>query len=338
MKAGPDTTLEKQLLGWLKPVSRSFYLSIRFLPRRIRPTVATAYLLARASDTIADVTGLPADVRLEALRRFPGAIRRDDAGFINLVRECARHQQTHGEKALLEVLPRILEVARKLPEGHRRLVEEVLQKILRGQSLDLVRFGTGAGGVHALQKDEELDEYTYLVAGCVGEFWTKLCLLEWPRYGDLPAPGLVNLGIRFGKGLQLINVLRDAGADLGQGRCYLPVTTAPERLRTEPELAAEVYRLWLGRAIDQLEAAWTYTGHIRPPAVRFACALPALIGIRTLRRLTQAPPLSHGVKVSRREVYLLASLALAAAFSGQAHRWIRKKAFGVRGSEFRVRS
>jgi farnesyl-diphosphate farnesyltransferase len=326
LKAGPDKTLEKQLLGWLKPVSRSFYLSIRFLPRRIRPTVATAYLLARASDTVADATGLPVSARLEALRLFPRAIRRDDAGFVKLVRECARHQQTHGEKVLLEALPRILEATRELPEGHRRLVEEVLQKILRGQSLDLVRFETEAG-VHALRNDDELDEYTYLVAGCVGEFWTKLCLLEWPRYGDLPAPELVDLGIRFGKGLQLINVLRDAGADLQQGRCYLPVT-APERLGTEPERAAGIYRIWLNRAIHQLDAAWTYTGHIRPRAIRFACALPALIGIRTLRRLTQTPPFSHGVKVSRREVYALAALALAAAFLRPAHHWIYEREFG----------
>jgi farnesyl-diphosphate farnesyltransferase len=321
-----DTTLEKRLLGWLKPVSRSFYLSIRFLPRRIRPTVATAYLLARASDTIADASRLPADVRLEALRRFPDAIRQDDAGFAKLVRECARDQQTGGEKVLLEALPLILEAARELPERHRPLIGEVLQHILRGQSLDLVRFETKAG-VHALQKDDELDEYTYLVAGCVGEFWTKLCLLEWPGYGDLPASELVDLGIRFGKGLQLINVLRDAGADLQNGRCYLPVT-APERLKAEPGLAAGVYRAWLTRAVHQLEAAWSYTGHIRPRAVRFACALPALIGIRTLRRLTPTPPLSHGVKVSRREVYGLAILALAAAFSGPAHRWVGRREFG----------
>ncbi|MBW0000082.1 MAG: squalene/phytoene synthase family protein [Verrucomicrobia bacterium] len=328
MKAGPDTTLEKQLLGWLKPVSRSFYLSIRFLPRRIRPTMATAYLLARASDTIADVTGLPADVRLEALRLFPGALRQNDAGFFKLVRECARHQRMHGEKVLLEDLPRILDAVHQLPERHRLLVEEVLQKILRGQSLDLVRFETTPGRVHALQKDDELDEYTYLVAGCVGEFWTKLCLLEWPRYGDLPAPELVSLGVRFGKGLQLINVLRDAGADLQHGRCYLPVTVAPDRLKTEPEAAGEVYRRWLSRALDQLAAAWTYTGHIRPRTIRFACALPALIGIRTLRRLTQAPPFAERVKVSRREVYALAALALAAAWWAPAHRRIYEREFG----------
>src|SRR5216110_225400 len=29
-------------------------------------------------------------------------------------------------------------------------------------------------------------------------------------------------GIRFGKGLQLVNILRDLPADLRHGRCYLP--------------------------------------------------------------------------------------------------------------------
>jgi phytoene/squalene synthetase len=35
-------------------VSRSFYLTIRFLPRPLREPVGLAYLLARATDTIAD--------------------------------------------------------------------------------------------------------------------------------------------------------------------------------------------------------------------------------------------------------------------------------------------
>ena len=38
-------------LELLRPVSRSFYLSIRLLPRALRQPVALAYLLARTSDT-----------------------------------------------------------------------------------------------------------------------------------------------------------------------------------------------------------------------------------------------------------------------------------------------
>lgn len=38
----------------LSAVSRSFYLSMRFLPREMRPGVAVGYLLARATDTVAE--------------------------------------------------------------------------------------------------------------------------------------------------------------------------------------------------------------------------------------------------------------------------------------------
>ena len=30
------------------------------------------------------------------------------------------------------------------------------------------------------------------------------------------------LGVQYGQGLQLVNILRDAGDDLRKGRCYFP--------------------------------------------------------------------------------------------------------------------
>jgi farnesyl-diphosphate farnesyltransferase len=41
----------------LKSVSRSFYLTIRFLPKQMRPAVALGYMLARATDSVADTAG-----------------------------------------------------------------------------------------------------------------------------------------------------------------------------------------------------------------------------------------------------------------------------------------
>ncbi len=40
--------------------------------------------------------------------------------------------------------------------------------------LDLERFDNPKE-VRVLGTAADLDEYTYLVAGCVGEFWTRLC-------------------------------------------------------------------------------------------------------------------------------------------------------------------
>src|SRR5437868_1297740 len=58
------------LTSLLKDVSRSFYLTLRVLPKKIRPQIGIAYLLARTSDTIADTEILPVNERLAALRNF----------------------------------------------------------------------------------------------------------------------------------------------------------------------------------------------------------------------------------------------------------------------------
>src|SRR5881296_4778888 len=59
----------------LRSVSRSFYLSIRFLPAQLRQPIALAYLLARSTDTIADNTGISRLVRIETLKMLSKGIQ-----------------------------------------------------------------------------------------------------------------------------------------------------------------------------------------------------------------------------------------------------------------------
>src|SRR5262249_60616877 len=106
-------------------------------------------------------------------------------------------------------------------EADRDDVRAVLEKITHGQMLDLHRFDNPSQ-VRALQSAAELDEYTYLVAGCVGEFWTRLCFRHLRDFASLIQDEMLALGRRYGMGLQLINVLRDAGGDLRAGRSYFP--------------------------------------------------------------------------------------------------------------------
>jgi farnesyl-diphosphate farnesyltransferase len=65
------TTPQTELIGTLlRDVSRSFYLTLRVLPREIRPQISLAYLLARATDTIADTKAVPRAKRVETLQQF----------------------------------------------------------------------------------------------------------------------------------------------------------------------------------------------------------------------------------------------------------------------------
>ena len=71
----------------LKDVSRSFYLSIRLLPKAMREPVSLAYLLARASDTLADTEGLDAELRRDMLQGFGEVMRgADRAAWTNALK------------------------------------------------------------------------------------------------------------------------------------------------------------------------------------------------------------------------------------------------------------
>src|SRR5256714_7068826 len=207
----------------LASVSRSFYLSIRLLPKKLRDPVSLGYLLARASDTIADTTEVPIDLRTEKLRLLARGIQGEALGdaIVGLSASLAPLQKNKAERALIESLQPCLDWLDQSEVLDREEVRAVLDQINRGQILDLERF-RNPKQIVALKTSAELDEYTYLVAGSVGEFWTRLGFRHLPHFAGLPQEEMLGLGRRYGMALQLINVLRDAGADLAEGRCYLP--------------------------------------------------------------------------------------------------------------------
>ncbi len=194
----------------------------------------------------------------------------------------------------------------------------MLQIIVTGQELDLQRFGDPAV-VTSLRTGAELEEYTYLVAGCVGDFWTKLGFRHIGAFASRSPEEMTKLGITYGKGLQLINVLRDRGADAAAGRGYLPA----EELATAP--VAQVFANWLGKAEEKITAGIDYCLALTNWRVRFATALPALIGARTIALLRAAGAGSGGVgetkiKVPRKEVRRILPAGALASLSPAALR------------------
>jgi farnesyl-diphosphate farnesyltransferase len=279
----------------LKAVSRSFYLSIRILPRDLQAPIGLGYLLARASDTIADTADASETVRLRHLAAFEEMIRSGKTdGLADLQREI--HPPDPGERDLIARLDRCLGWLAALGEFDRREIASVMEKIIRGQMLDLQRFPK-VGDVIALQTAAELEEYTYLVAGCVGEFWTRLCFHHVPRYADNEESGICGLGRNFGKGLQLVNILRDVPADRRAGRCYLPADELAAGNSTPAAPAPEVFQRWHQRATELLDDGRLYIAALRPARLRIACFLPWRLGVETLRLLQKRSPLETDEKI-----------------------------------------
>jgi len=298
----------------LRATSRSFYLTLRVLPGAIRPQIGLAYLLARTTDTIADTEIVPLTQRLDALHALRERILGRTATPLDFG-ELVRHQGAPAERALLEQVEASLAALREVSANDAQLIRAVLDIITSGQELDLKRFAASSAEKNiALQNDAELDDYTYRVAGCVGEFWTKMCRAHLFPKAKLDDAKLFADGVRFGKGLQLVNILRDLPTDLRKGRCYLPggrlagCGLAPADL-LEPASEAQLrplYNSCLDQAETHLAAGWAYTNALpRGQArVRLACAWPILIGIKTLARLRADNMLDphRRIKINRAEV------------------------------------
>jgi farnesyl-diphosphate farnesyltransferase len=243
-------------LALLKNVARSFYLTIWWLPSSLQEPVALAYLLARASDTIVDQ---------EELAFQPS------------------------ERSLVELLPSLLQSLHCPDRNHfnANAIKALWQTILEGQRFDLEKFSSQRRG--PLLTTEELDRYLYLVAGSVGEFLTQLAAHHCPGCSTESLERMVIWGIDYGKGLQLINILRDYRDDIQRGHHYIDKSS---------------YAFYHDQAIFYLQSGEAYIKALCPGRLKVAYSLPLLLGKETLA-LIQKDPTAQRLKIRRWQVYLI---------------------------------
>lgn len=278
----------------LSAVSRSFYLSMRFLPRAMRPGIAVGYLLARATDTVADSVDLNHGERLLLLKMMgqiiaQGASHEVASTCFGQLGVLSSAQSHLGEAELLARFPECLALLESLSPREQQAVRRVLAIIVDGQVWDLEYFESHS----AVVCEEQLEHYTYMVAGCVGEFWTRMGLLAMGQgFSTQSEEQLLIWGRHYGMGLQLVNILRDRAEDAQRGRIYLP--------------SAEL-QPWLKRAEHWLKEGVFYAESLRNGRLRFSTVLPAWLGLDTLSLLCKEAnrTSSEKVKVTRGHVYSL---------------------------------
>lgn len=306
----------------LKKVSRSFYLSLRILPASVRQTASLAYLFCRAADTIADTRLLPRPQRLQALTIFQKQFLPDGTAVEELDRLQSMllpQQVREGERQLFASLAECFRIFEALSPDDRALIRELVHILTKGMVMDLTCFpGETAATACALPDWVSLDTYTYYVAGVVGEFWTKLHALHLSALRQANVQILSQLGVRFGQGLQMTNILKDMGKDLAIGRCYVPEPLLAQYDIRIAELCdatdLEKFRPVLARlvqhTIEHLDQACSYIQQLPRCTVRLrlSCMWPLLFAIRTLKEVCRAETLLHPqsrIKISRRTVYTI---------------------------------
>jgi len=261
----------------LRDHARTFSLTLRLLSRALRKPLGIAYLLARASDTIADAPAITMDRKLELLGELEALLADGgpqswnpgtDVGF------------SPSEAVLMASLPDLLRALETLSD--RDSICSLWRTILWGQLIDLRRFEPAAEPFSA----QELDRYCGLVAGSVGEFWTRLIAKHRPVVLRLPLEEMIRLGIAYGKGLQLVNILRDRRADLLLGRRYVQDADLPELF---------------DQAEEWLRSGNRYLAGLRPGRILMATSLPHDLAVLTLAEIRRFPE-NQRVRISRRAV------------------------------------
>ena len=188
------------------------------------------------------------------------------------------------------------------------------------------RFGPAkeGGEISSLSNNYELDDYTFRVAGCVGVFWTKMSLSHLVKLKPTMEEDFFAKGIRFGKALQMINILRDIPEDLRFGRCYIPSEALARHDLTVEDLLNKnnidkfrpLYDKYLDLTNDHLDAAVEYIKMLPETQFRLKAStmLPVLIGQRTVTLLRTGNVLDSGerIKVTRDEINAYAKKLLKA--------------------------
>lgn len=176
--------------------ARTFSFAARFLPAERRLAVESLYAFCRTVDDLADE--YPVEIGrplLDEWWRWIDALERRRPG----APPAPAPDRAAGENHLLTAA--LLDVVERFgvpPRSLRLLVE--------GVRSDTERATIGTFG--------ELQEYCYRVAGTVG---VALCHVL-----GTASPEAYGRAARLGMAMQLTNVLRDVGEDLGRGRVYLP--------------------------------------------------------------------------------------------------------------------
>ena len=329
--------LDPELDEILEGTSRSFFLSLGKLPSKIRSQVGLLYLLARTSDTIADSEKGSTSDRLALLKQYGGYVQGTEESLPDLS-ELAAIQRNPAEGRLLEVVESSVACLGRFSDEDQERIRRCLEIIISGQTLDLERFSDAdSGNMVSLQDDSELDDYAYRVAGSVGEFWTSVSLGHLFKLGDEDERRMYELSVRFGKALQMINIMRDIPEDLAMGRCYIPAPALSEIGLTPTDLLDQgnierfmpLYSRYLDLTTSHLEAAIDYIEMLPHSQFRLrgACMLPVLIAYRTLGRLREGNVLdpSDRIKISRDEIKdVLKQVAVAVPFPGSGSKLLNK--------------
>ncbi len=258
------SNLHKEALEMLIATSRTFSIPISFLADGLKETVTSAYLCMRAIDEIEDHPSLPPNIKNNLL-----------CSISNLLQQ--PFEQKDLESIFQPYKSHLPEVTLRLYDWISLCPKEIVKNILDATSTMAKGMAEWVIKAWNIRTEEELDQYTYYVAGLVGVMLSDI----WKWYDDTKTDK--QLAIAFGRGLQSVNILRNQAEDLTRG-----VNFFPDGWELEDMFAY---------ARRNLALADKYIESLKPGSILQFCQIPLALAHGTLNALSKGKE-----KISRTEV------------------------------------
>lgn len=317
----------------LSRVSRTFALTIPQLPSALRCVVTNFYLLCRIADTIEDESSLGVPQKQYFHQLFVDVVagNADAERFALELAPLLVKDALEAERDLVQHSGAVLEVTRSFNIVQRAALTRCVRIMCEG----MPRYERSASTA-GLPNQRALDQYCYYVAGVVGETLTELFCDYSPAIA-VNCERMRTLGVSFGQGLQMVNILKDFWEDHDRGVCWLPqnlfqrVGVELHRVDSAQYQAGfgEAYARLISIAHGHLRNGFEYTLLIpeQETGIRRFCLLALGLAVQTLQLIHQRPGFRCGseVKVSHRVVTnTLIMTHLFAGYDQMLRRWFAR--------------
>lgn len=242
--------LTKDAMDMLASTSRTFLIPIKGLVPGLKEAVASAYLCMRAIDEVEDHPDLPPNVKMNLL-----------TGISGIVEQSSRNAEL---RSLFEPYRDTLhEVTYRLGDWIDLCPAGATDRVLQSTAQMAEQMAEWVGRNWRIKTEEDLDYYTYCVAGAVGELLTDL----WKWYDGTKTDR--EKAVAFGRGLQAVNIVLNRKEDKKRG-----VTFFPEGWGMEEMLA------YTRKNLKQADA---YLADIPPGPIYRFCSIPLALAKGSLK-------------------------------------------------------
>jgi farnesyl-diphosphate farnesyltransferase len=250
------------ILRVLKQTSRTFYIPISRLPAQLQDTVGSAYLCMRAIDEIEDHPSLDNKTKAFLLHRLSWAMQAGIAGPGTGVAQVDMLFASY-RRLLPEVTLRIGDWLARIPTGIAPRVWDATIAMA-----DRMAYWTEHNW--EILSEDDLNSYTFSVAGSVG---LMICDI-WAWFDGTQVDR--EAAIRFGRGLQSVNILRNRAEDAERKVSFYPPGW------TDREMFAYARR--------QIELAKASITAVHAQTFRIMVDIPLALAEATLEALENGQP------------------------------------------------